>query len=370
MRVLQLGKFYPVEGGVEKVMFDLLVGLSNKNIPCDMLCTNVLPGKPAQTVEINKNARIYCTKTILKKFSTMISPQLVTKLREIGSNYDIIHVHHPDPMAAVALRCSGFKGKVVLHWHSDILSQKILLNFYMPLQKWLIKRADVIVGTTPVYIEKSPHLRFVQHKCTYLPIGVQPIVCDEAKAAKIRNRYKNKKIVFSLGRLVAYKGFKYLIDAARNLPNDYVVLIGGSGELKEQLRQQITDLHLENKVYLLGRISDEELPLYFKACDLFCLSSIQKTEAFAIVQIEAMSCGKPVVATKIPESGVSWVNAHGQSGLNVPIEDADALATAITSILDNEPLYQTYSQGAWQRFHDLFRIDEMITKCERIYANL
>ena len=77
-------------------------------------------------------------------------------LRKHGGEYDIVHIHHPDPMAALSLRFSGFKGKVVLHWHSDILSQKGMLLLYKPLQRWLIRRADVVVGTTPVYIKSSP----------------------------------------------------------------------------------------------------------------------------------------------------------------------------------------------------------------------
>jgi rhamnosyl/mannosyltransferase len=82
----------------------------------------------------------------------MVSPAMVSHLRMIASEYDIIHVHHPDPMAALALRLSGYQGKVVLHWHSDIVKQKKLLSLYLPLQKWLIRRADLIVGTTPVYL--------------------------------------------------------------------------------------------------------------------------------------------------------------------------------------------------------------------------
>lgn len=86
----------------------------------------------------------------------MLSPAMIFRLRKINKEYDIIHIHHPDPMACLALFLSGYKGPVVLHWHSDILKQKMLLKLYSPLQNWLLRRAKVIVGTTPVYVQESP----------------------------------------------------------------------------------------------------------------------------------------------------------------------------------------------------------------------
>lgn len=370
MRILQLGKFYPIQGGVEKVMLDLLDGVSNKGICCDMLCANAMVGKATQVIEYNKFSKIYCAKAFGKRFATMLSWQMVKILRQINSNYDIIHIHHPDPMAALALFFSGYKGKVVLHWHSDILKQKKLLMFFMPLQKWLLNRADIIVGTTPVYVSQSPHLKTVLQKCTYLPIGIDKVSPDPVKVNEIRRKYGNKKIVFSLGRLVGYKGYKYLVEAAKFLSSSYVVLIGGSGPLKNELHKQILENGLQEKIHLLGRISDAELPSYYGACDLYCLSSIMKTEAFAIVQIEAMSCGKPIVATKIPESGVSWVNKDEVSGLNVPIENGEALANAIHGVLSNDVLYQKLSQGAKERFSHLFRKEKMVETCLGIYEKL
>ena len=105
-------------------------------------------------------------------------------------------------MAAMALRLSGYKGKVVLHWHSDILSQKALLRFYLSIQNWLIKRADTIVGTTPVYLAESPYLQGVQEKCRCIPIGIEPVISDSAREQEIRNEYSGRRIIFSLGRLV------------------------------------------------------------------------------------------------------------------------------------------------------------------------
>lgn len=368
MKILQLGKFYPIMGGVEKVMYDLLMGLAAEGVKCDMLCAN--GDKGSNVIEVAPDCKVVCTKTMVKKYATMISPQMIPMLRRISSQYDIIHVHHPDPMAALALWLSGYKGKVVLHWHSDIVKQKKLLSLYLPLQRWLIKRADLIVGTTPVYISASPHLASVQNKCTYLPIGIDAVEPDPQKVQELRQRYEGKKIVFSLGRLVHYKGYRYLIDAAKYLNDDYVVLIGGAGALYDELQQQIDDNGLNSRVKLLGRVSDEDLPSYYGACDVYCLSSIMKTEAFAIVQIEAMSCGKPVVSCDIDGSGVPWVNSNGESGLVVETENGEALARAITSVTTDEDLYRRLSDGALLRFKQMFERKAMIKRCLEIYRTV
>lgn len=366
--ILQLGKFYPIKGGVEKVAYDLMTGLSGKEIHCDMLCATVA-GK-GKTIRLNPYAQLMECHSWGKAAATMIAPSMITTLRKVCPSYDIVHVHHPDPMAALALALSGYKGKVVLHWHSDIQKQKYLLKLYRPLQDWLLRRADLIVGTSPVYLDESPFLKNVQQKTVCLPIGVPPILPEPEAVDKLRKQYGEKKIVFSLGRLVAYKGFTHLVEAARFLKDDYVVLIGGTGALEQALCQQIKRLGLENKVVLLGRIPDRDLPAYFGACKVFCLPSVQKTEAFGIVQIEAMSCGKPVVATRIPQSGVSWVNKHGVSGLNVMPGNAGELARAIQDIADNESVYDKYSTAAKNRYWDIFTNEHMIDKCKRIYNNL
>lgn len=368
MRILQLGKFYPVRGGVEKVMYDLLTGLAVRGIQCDMLCA--YGEKGSAQISVLSDCKIICTKTLAKKYATMISPQMVSTLRRIASNYDIIHVHHPDPMAAIALRLSGYKGKVVLHWHSDIVKQKKLLSFYLPLQQWLIHRADLIVGTTPVYIAASSYLKDVQHKCTYLPIGINAVKPDESQVAAIRFRYPGRKIVFSLGRLVHYKGYKYLVEAAKYLDDSFMVLIGGTGVLRDELQQQIEREGVADRVRLLGYVADSELPAYYGACDIYCLSSFMKTEAFAIVQIEAMSCGKPVVCCNIEGSGVPWVNADGVSGLVVEPENSRALADAIRSITSDESLYRQLSAGARQRFEQLFRKELAVNRCLELYRQV
>lgn len=367
MKILQLGKFYPIRGGVEKVMWDLTKGISSRGIDCDMLCATLDEEK---TIDFGEHGHVFCVKALAKKAATMLSPAMVARLRRIAGDYDIIHVHHPDPMACLALMLSGYKGKVVLHWHSDILSQKVLLAFYEPLQRWLIRRADLIVGTTPVYVQNAPALKDVQHKVTYLPIGVEDVSKTPSCTPDLLEKLQGKKIVFSLGRLVPYKGYTYLVDAASYLNDSYHVVIGGDGPLREILEKQIVDSGLGDKVTLLGRVSDEELPAWYQSCSLFCLSSIWKTEAFAIVQVEAMSCAKPVVATSIPDSGVSWVNAHGVSGLNVPPEDPHALANAIMDICEEKTRYDDFCVNARARFETVFGFDRMIDGCIGLYQSI
>ena len=364
MKVLQLGKFYPIRGGVEKVMWDLTGGLSARGIDCDMLCAEL---EKDEIIHLNEHGRVICLKAWRKMAATMIAPKMVSWLRKHKGEYDIIHVHHPDPMACLALRLSGYKGRVILHWHSDILKQKTLLRFYAPLQRWLIRRADTIVGTTPVYLKESPYLKDVQDKTVALPIGIKPVTFDERIAAEWKERYPGRKLVVSIGRLVPYKGYGYLVAAAKHLGPDYQVLIVGDGPVRENLEEDIRINGVEGNVKLLGYVEDEEMHALLAACDVFVLSSIMKTEAFGIVQIEAMSLGKPVVATKVPESGVSWVNADGESGLNVPIKDSEALAEAIRTICTDTSLHEKFSKGALERFDRLFTLEGMIDKTIKIY---
>lgn len=349
-------------------MYDLMTGLGQRGIDCDMLCAES-HGHGAAT-RIGSHARLITCRTWVKAASTTISPSMTRTLRKIAKDYDIIHVHHPDPMAALALRLSGYKGKVVLHWHSDIVKQKKLFRLYMPLQRWLINRADVIVGTSPEYISHSPWLAGVQQKCRCVPIGIVPIAPDEEGAKTIRDMWRDKKIVFFLGRLIAYKGLEYLVAAAAHLPGDYVVAIGGMGPLRDNLQQQIDMQRISHKVKLLDEIPQEDLAAWYTACDVFCLPSVMKTEAFGIVQIEAMSLGKPVVATRIDGSGTAWVNEHGVSGINVEPRNPRALADAIVAITKDAATAARYSTGATARFNSLFHIDRMLDGMEKTYKAL
>ena len=362
MKVLQLGKFYPIFGGVEKVMYDLTLGLG-----CDMLCASADKRREFNTISLDGGGCLFVAPTLFKASGTMIAPKMVSWLKKHAREYDLIDIHHPDPMAGLALRLSRFKGKVILHWHSDIIGKGVFRFLYKPIQNWLVRRADKIVGTTPVYISESPDLKDVQEKTTFVPIGIETLRPEMESLAKIRQEFEGKKLVFSLGRLIPYKGYEHLVRAASYLPDNYKVVIGGSGPLRDSLQEEIDNLGLSRKVTLVGYMEDNDPPAWFAAADVFVLPSVTKNEAFGIVQIESMSVGTPVVSTKIPGSGVSWVNADGVSGLNVEAGNPKAIADAVIAVTKDDMSQKAFGEGARQRFECLFRKELMIDKITELY---
>ena len=125
---------------------------------------------------------------------------------------------------------------------------------------------------------------------------------------------------------------------------------------------------LDKKVVFVGRICDKELPLYYRAADLFVLPASERSEAFGLVQVEAMSAGIPVVSTEVG-TGTSFVNLDGESGVIVPAKNPDALAQAINALLSNEPLRRRLAGGALAR-SALFSVERMLNDIDGVYAEL
>jgi len=369
MRILHIGKYYPPYfGGIEKVNYDLVESLNENGISTDVLCFN----NQNKTQVENKGYNIYRAATINSAFSSPLSFSIFKQLRKIHNNYDIIHVHVPNPMGAIALQSVSFKGKVIVHWHSDIIKQKKLKKIYRPFQEKLLQRADRIIVTTSNYIEGSADLRPYRNKCKVIPIGISKsdFVANELFREQLKQQYKDKKVVFSIGRLIYYKGFEYLIEAAKKLPDNVVVLIGGTGILKEDLQKQIEKSQVEEKVTLLGNIPFENLGEYYNRADIYCLSSTERSEAFGVVLIEAMSFGCPIVSTNIKGSGVPWVNRNNDTGIVVEPKNSDLLAEAITRIATSPELATKFSINSLIRYDAEFSKEKMTQRTIELYKEL
>ncbi|EIU7556050.1 glycosyltransferase [Providencia rettgeri] len=367
MKVLHLSKYYkPFSGGIEQVVADLCEGGNSQNIKSDVLAIN--HEKKNKNYTIN-GVDVFSFKSNLKYASADISINYIIKLRDIIQDYDIIHIHLPNPLANLAIFLANSKNvKIVIHWHSDIVKQKKLKFFYKPLQSWLLKKACSIITTTPVYGDCSKDLLNYKNKITTIPIGINPhnYSINTEIISSIKAKYLNKKIIFSLGRLVYYKGFEYLVEACAKLPDNYVVLLGGNGEEKLKLIQKIKLLNLQDKFILLGFIKDTDLPSYFAACDAFCLPSIEKSEAFGVVQLESFLFNKPVVSCNIPGSGVSWVNQDNISGITVEPKNSDKLASALLTVTQDTTSFPNLKAY----FNENFSADVMVSRTIRLYSEL
>jgi glycosyltransferase involved in cell wall biosynthesis len=367
MKIIHLGKFYPPEyGGIETVTFDLVEGLNQQGVNADVLCSN--KGKHTKVDLLNTRYRVIRAGTLAVVNSTSISLKLITELQECIHKYDAVHIHLPNPMANLAIWLIRPKCKIYLHWHSDIVKQKHMLKLYSPWLKWLIKRADGIIATSLQYANSSKWLASNMDKVSIIPIGV----ADKSQQAsaelvsKIRAEHKDKKIILSIGRSAIYKGISYLIEACKYTHDDVVVLIGGPGV--ESFQPLIKKLGLEYKVKLLGAIADQQLASYYAACDIFCLPSIYRSEAYGIVQVEAMSFAKPIISCDIAGSGVSWVNEHEKSGLLVPPSNPQALADAINKLSQDDALRNKMAIYARKRFEQELTAESMVNKTIKMYS--
>jgi rhamnosyl/mannosyltransferase len=371
MKVLQLSKFYwPVMGGIETVAWELTEGLNRAGIATDVLCSNQAPRSTRETFASGYQVVRAASWGML--LSTSMAPAMIFALRRAAPAYDIIHVHMPDPMAALALWAVRPKARVVLHWHSDVVRQSKALKLYQPLQTWMLKRADAIVATSHAYADASLPLRPWRSKVVIVPIGIRdhlPDACSERVEA-IRRRFRGRKIVFSLGRMTHYKGFDVLIAAAEALPNDSAVMVGGDGDLLEAYRRTVARRGLAGKVQFLGHIPDTELADHFQACDVFCMPSTVRAEAYGVAMVEAMAMGKPVVATDIAGSGVPWVNIHGQTGFNVPVGQSGPLASALSHLLGSAALSQQLGAASRQRYLREFGAELMTRRTFDLYRRL
>lgn len=354
---------------MERAMFEITEGLNAQNIECNVLCSNT---KPVNEESFFENYTVFRTASYGVVNSASVTPNLIRKLWQLSEKYDIIHVHHPDPTAFLALFLVRPSSKIIIHWQSDIVRQATMIKYFMPLQNWVLKRADAIIVATQEYADHSEHLQPFKEKIAIVPIGISSSAfqTDQAKIDAIKERYKDKKIILAFGRLVTYKGFDILIESAQYLSDDCVVLIGGGGHEAENLSNLIRHYQLENRVILLGHIPEEEKYNYFEAATLFCLPSVTKAEAYGVVLLEAMAFGKPIVSSKIIESGMSWVNQDNITGIQVDPKAPRELASAIRRICDDPELYETFSTNALQRYQNVFTRESMIDALIRLYRKV
>lgn len=368
LKILQVNKaYYPHVGGIESLVRQYSEELSQRpdTEVKVLVCRDERGGSFREKINGVDVTRAGSLGTY---FSCPLSFSFIRKFRKMSKNADVVEIHLPFPLADLALLLSGFKGRVVVAWHSDIVKQKKLMFFYKPLMKTLLKRADCIITATKGHIDGSDYLPKYRGKCRVIPYGITPreYLSVERKPvlAELSSNKSSVKVFFT-GRLVYYKGVDVLLKAFKYVKN-CELFIAGTGELEAKLKAFAKANGMDKIVHFLGFLPDKTLRQAYGDCDIFVLPSVAKSEAFGIVQLEAMVYGKPVINTSLP-SGVPYVSIDGETGITVPPSDEKALAGAINTLAENKELREKYGRNAAERVEKYFNEKNVI---QEIYNTL
>lgn len=355
MRILQVNKFYyPYIGGVEKVVQQISEELLNEpEVENEVLACHLQ--RRDTRMEI-RGVKVILAGSLRKLLGMPISPSFRKLFAREANGRDIVDFHMPFPLAAWSLKALKTpETKVVVHYHADIVRQKKLKWAYGPAMERLLSRASAIVVSSPNLRDQSEMLRPFRDKCRVVPFMMSPP--DPSVVARKKVDALSKEIglpsgipvVLYVGRFVYYKGLPFLLEAMAGV--DATLMMVGDGPMKSELQEQARKLGIADRVFWKSGVSDEDLPMHYALGDLFVLPSSATTEAYGIVQMEALVSGLPVINTNLP-TGVPWVSKHGDSGLTVPPGDAQALREAICKILTDDELRERFKKGALERAKD------------------
>lgn len=367
MRVVQLGKYYfPYMGGIESHLYTLANELRDR-VDLDVIVSNTRLSTSRDVVRGVSVTRCGSAATVA---STSLSPSMAFELSQ--RDYDVLHVHLPHPMGVASYLASRKppRHRLIVSYHSDVVRQQRLLALYAPLVERLLSRADVVIATSPNYLESSPVLSRFREKCQVIPYGIdlslfRATPSIEQRASEIRKRFPAKRLLIGVGRLIYYKGFEYAVRALAHVPDAHLLLVGG-GPLRQSLEQLASELGVSDRVHLIGEVHNDEIAPYYYASDVYLLPSIARSEAFGIVQIEAMASGLPVINTSL-DSGVPFVSRHEESGFTVPPADPAALGSSIRRLLDDDALRRRLGEAGRQRAERDFAKEVLAARLLALY---
>jgi rhamnosyl/mannosyltransferase len=362
LRIVHAAKFYPPSsGGMETVVGDLCKGTAGEWDVRVVAANEGLWSRHERSGDVG----VVRAGTLATANSVPLCPSYPFHLWRDPA--DCVVLHEPNPVAGTALFVRNPARRLVIWHHADLLRPWWAPPTYGRLQRSLYRRADCVIVSSPVLAAESP-LVAQARRVAVIPFGVsleryrRSDPSERARIDRIRAGTPGPRVLF-VGRFVYYKGVQRLIEAMAQCPGTLILV--GEGPLEADLRRRTAALGLQDRVLFAGKVSDEELPAYYRASDVFVLPSVAKTEAFGVVQVEAMAAGLPVVSTNLP-TGVPWVNQNRVTGLVVEPDDAGALAGAIRALLENADLRSRCARHAAVRADALFSRQGMIDRFREV----
>ncbi len=359
--------YYPCVGGGVRYQKAIVDHFRAKGHVVDVLTVS---SDRNMHVESNAQGSILRLPKLASINSAVISLPYSYLFGKLAPGYDILHFNFPHPMAEVAAvryrkKLAGVK-KVVLY-HADIVPAKRFSGLYNRLiTPRFLKLMDHVIVSSPNLLKFSRHLAPFKEKVSVIPFGVDLNYYTSPLADQTSNQtHQRTPNILFVGRLSRYKGLDYLIQAMNNSPGHLSIV--GEGQLKETLMQLTDRLQLTDRVVFCGYVSESELLRKYQEADILVLPSTDAGEAFGYVLVEAMACGTALISTEL-NTGTSFVNSDGETGLVVPPSDAAALSKAIRVLADNSDMLVRFKDQAVRRAHELFSVERMVSKTEELYC--
>ena len=286
--------------------------------------------------------------------------------------YQIIHIQHPDPFSALAVIFAKLKNKkikVIVTWHANVYMNYLLVApILLLIDLVLFYISSKIVFFTPAHLKSSKicNFKLLKAKATIIPFCIKK---PRIKANIYQNKTKSIKgkshiNIISIGRLVSYKGYKYAIKAISNLGDNINYTIIGKGPLMRKLKNQILNLELQNRVKLLGEVDEESKYKYLVESDIFLFPSINQSEAYGIVQLEAMFFNLPIINTFL-DNGVNFL-APNKIALTCVPKNSESLELAINKLINDEDKYKKFSSNSYENLNR-FKFSNMLDKYQELF---
>lgn len=340
MNVLQLAKYYPpVYGGIELV--EKMMTKAHRENGDQMIICAFSGSVKEDTGEFGET--VLRLKESFNLIGAPFSPEFCFRFKKIILSYKIhrIYVHLPNPfMHEIVLRHKKFlashKVEVIAIYHSDIVNKSFLGALYSAYFRFTSKVYDRIVVSSKELWDSSSTLK-------PLPLEkrvVLPFCIEEAHVTKSQHPFKNKLI--SIGRLVPYKGFDFLINTFNN--TEYELHIIGDGPLRAQLESMAAP-----NIKFHFKIGHEQKNQLLAESDVVVIGSRNRAEAFGMSIVESFSLAIPVVAPKL-DTGVNFLVQNEKTGMVYEVENSAQLLSCVERLKNNPEYYKKLSEGC-SRFY-------------------
>lgn len=370
-----VGKTYPI-GGVSLHVHSISYELAKMGHKVTIVTTKSKQHKKLHELSL-PNIEIKRVPRGINLYNSSLPLSVLRWLKP--ADYDIIHAHTPLPAIAelAALRNTVGGSTFILTYHNDITKKGfpgtlISAAYKYSIGTFVLRHADVIITTTRSYAERAIQLKKLLDKVKVVPNGINLERFRQGLDVDIIRKQcglsQSDKVILFVGALEPYKGCDYLVRSlpliVQNMPQARLIMTG-CGSLENNLKAIAQELNIIDKVIFTGYIPQQDLPSYYAACDVFTLPSVSPLEGFGIVQLEAMACGKPVVTTTIP--GPSEVDAEELATIHVPPKDVEALAGAISKLLNNNSLAKKMGENGKRLVAEKYTWSKIVADLLEIY---